>query len=82
MDFRLIDDVVRFMDSIGLNNNYDQFILAGASLGFTQTEYPEWGSTLIDHMCIGQQLHHFRNIIFIDHEDCGAYKKFFPDMKP
>lgn len=23
MDFRLVDDTVRFMDSIGLNNNYD-----------------------------------------------------------
>jgi hypothetical protein len=36
MDFRLVDDLVYFMDSIGLNNNYDQFVLAGGSLGFTQ----------------------------------------------
>jgi hypothetical protein len=32
MDFRLIDDM-------GYNNNYDQFVLAEASLGFTQGKY-------------------------------------------
>lgn len=81
MDFRLIDDIVNFMDSEGYNNNYDQFILAGSSLGFTQTKFPHWGQTLMDHMGIGQDLHAFREIIFIDHLDCGAFKKFFPEIK-
>jgi hypothetical protein len=36
MDFRLIDDSTYFMDSLGYNNNYDSFVLAGSSLGFTQ----------------------------------------------
>lgn len=40
MDFRLVDDCVHFMNSIGYNNNYDQFVLAGASLGFSQDKYP------------------------------------------
>ena len=40
MDFRLCDDIVKFMNEKGWNNNYDQFVLAGASLGFTQTRYP------------------------------------------
>jgi hypothetical protein len=43
MDFRLIDDMVHFMNNLGYNNNYDQFTLAGASLGFTQEKYPHWG---------------------------------------
>ena len=43
MDFRLIDDMVYFMNGKGYNNNYDQFTLAGASLGFTQDKYPHWG---------------------------------------
>ncbi len=63
MDFRLVDDVTHFMDKIGHNNNYDQFVLAGASLGFTQDKYPEWGKSLLDHMSIGQSLHHFRFIV-------------------
>jgi hypothetical protein len=29
MDFRLLDDIVHFMNDKGYNNNYDQYILAG-----------------------------------------------------
>jgi hypothetical protein len=60
MDFRLVDDTVNFLDSLGLINNYDQFVLAGSSLGFTQDKYPQWGQSLLDHMAIGMSLHHFR----------------------
>lgn len=81
MDFRLLDDIVRAMDSMGYNNNYDQFILAGSSLGLTQTKFEHWGKTAIDHMEIGKQLHHFREIIIFDHMECGAYKKFYPDIQ-
>lgn len=60
MDFRLVDDTVYFMDGQGYNNNYDQFVLAGSSLGFTQQKYPHWGESLLDHMSIGLSLHGFR----------------------
>jgi len=33
MDLRLLDDIVRFLEHDNLTNRYDQFILAGASLG-------------------------------------------------
>lgn len=78
MDFRLLDDIVKVMDEMGYNNNYDQFIVAGSSLGFIQDKFPHWGQTVMDHMEIGLSLHQFRNIIIIDHEDCGAFKKFMP----
>ncbi len=81
MDFRLIDDLVRAMEKLGYNNNYDQFIVAGASLGLTQKKYPQWGQTALDHMGIGKDLHHFREIIIFDDMDCRAYKKFHPEMK-
>ena len=81
MDFRLLDDIVRAMDKMGYNNNYDQFIVAGASLGFCQSKYPHWRQTVMDHLEIGLGLHQFRQFIFIDHLDCGAYKKFFPEIK-
>ena len=42
MDFRLIDDAVNYLDAQGYNNNYDEFILAGASLGYNQTTYSAW----------------------------------------
>ena len=81
MDFRLIDDACRAMDNMGYNNNYDQFIVAGASLGLCQTKYPHWGKTVMDHFEIGLALHNFREFIFIDHMDCGAYKKFYPEIR-
>ena len=81
MDFRLIDDMVHAMNHLDYNNNYDQFILAGASLGLTQDKFPHWGQAALDHMEIGKQLHQFREIIIFDHMDCGAYKKFHPEMK-
>ena len=59
MDFRLIDDSVYFMDSLGYNNNYDAFVVAGSSLGFTQTSYPHWGQTVLDHMNLGEKFHKF-----------------------
>jgi len=80
MDFRLLDDIVRAMDRLGYNNNYDQFIVAGSSLGVVQDKFPHWGKTCIEHMEIGLKLHDFRKVMVIDHEDCGAYKKFFPEL--
>ena len=80
MDFRLLDDIVMAMDKLGYNNNYDQFIVAGSSLGVCQDKFPHWGKSCLDHMEIGLKLHDFRKIMVIDHEDCGAYKKFFPEL--
>ena len=80
MDFRLLDDICRAMDNMGYNNDYDQFIIAGASLGFCQTKYPHWRQTVMDHLEIGLNLHKFRQFIFIDHIDCGAFKKFYPEI--
>lgn len=31
-------------------------------------------------MSIGLELHHFREFIFLDHRDCGAFKKFYPEV--
>lgn len=29
---------------------------------------------------MGLELHHVRDVTFIDHLDCGAYKKFYPEV--
>jgi carbonic anhydrase len=77
MDFRLIDDAVNYLNSKGYNNNYDEFILAGASLGYNQTVYSSWAETLDTHIELAEKLHHITEIIVIDHMDCGAYKIFY-----
>lgn len=77
MDFRLIDDAVKYLDSIGYNNNYDEFILAGASLGYNQTKYDTWAETLNNHIELAESLHEIKEIIVIDHISCGAYKLLY-----
>jgi len=81
MDFRLIDDAVYFLDSKGYNNNYDEIILAGASLGYNQTKYNSWKKTVDDHINLAKKLHHIKDIIVIDHMDCGAYKLIYNKPK-
>lgn len=79
MDFRLIDDAVRYLNKTGYNNNYDQFILAGSTLGYNQSKYNDWISTLDAHIKLSIQLHKINEVIFIDHMDCGAYKMFYKE---
>lgn len=78
MDFRLFNDVHRIMKNKGLSVNYDQFVLAGVSLGFCQKKYLGWGKSLLDHINISLKLHKITKIILLDHLDCGAYKTFCP----
>ena len=77
MDFRLIDDAVLFFNSIGLNNNYDEFVLSGASLGYNQTVYSAWAETFDKHIELAEQLHDITDVIVLDHMQCGAYKIFY-----
>ena len=77
IDFRLIDDEVYYFNKMGYANNYDKFILAGASLGYNQTKYPEWGQTLNTHIEVAIKLHKIDEIIVLEHMGCGAYKIFY-----
>lgn len=77
MDFRLIDDVDRWMAQLGYTNDYDDFILAGASLGYNQTEYPVWKQVYETHLELARRLHHIEEVAIIDHMNCGAYRLFY-----
>ena len=81
MDFRLFNDTNRHLKERGYNVNYDQFVLAGVSLGFVQQKYPGWGKSLLDHIGISIKLHKITKVILLDHLDCGAYKTFCPGLK-
>ncbi len=76
MDYRLVDDIVRYMDGRGLTNNYDHVVLAGASLGAV-SEKLNWGKTFWDHLEVAIKLHHIKKVIVLDHKDCGAYRVVF-----
>ncbi len=74
MDYRLMDDVARYMDGRELNDKYDHVVLAGGALGVTSGKYPAWTQTFWDHVGLALQLHQVKRVVVIDHRDCGAYK--------
>lgn len=76
MDFRLVDDIVRYMDGRGMTNQYDHVVLAGASLGAV-SEKLDWSKTFWDHLDVAIKLHHITKVIVLDHKDCGAYRVVF-----
>jgi len=86
IDYRLMDEVVIALNQLGFNNLYDQFILAGASLGFNYGTVDSslvplsdnyWQQTFYDNVDIAISLHHIKQIFLIDHCDCGAYEAFY-----
>ena len=80
MDFRLVDDLVKFMDGKGLTNEYDHIVLAGASAGATSDKFAGWHETFWSHLKVAIDLHKVTKVMVIDHRDCGAYKiAFGPD---
>jgi len=75
MDFRLMDDVERYMSADRkLANSYDHIVLAGASLGAITSKYPAWNKTFWQHLDIAIKLDSIHKVIVMDHRDCGAYK--------
>jgi carbonic anhydrase len=74
MDFRLMDNVERYMTGRGLRDKYDHIVLAGASLGAVTDKFPAWNKTFWEHLGVAIDLHHVNKVIVMDHRDCGAYK--------
>jgi carbonic anhydrase len=74
MDLRLLDDIVRFMHRDNLTNRYDQFILAGSSLGANR--HSSWNDVLFQHIETAVELHGIKDVYILEHRHCGAYEKF------
>ena len=74
MDYRLVDDALNYFHGRGLTNKYDHVVLAGASAGALGKLGPDWASTFWKHVDTAIQLHHVKELIVVDHRDCGAFK--------
>ncbi|ALN41773.1 hypothetical protein ASQ44_07275 [Rickettsia rhipicephali] len=74
VDFRLIDETDKLMKQLGLEDNFDKVSLPGASLALVNDKYTYWGKTIEDTIEILQELHNIKQIVFLDHRECGAYK--------
>ena len=74
MDFRFVDDVTHLMNCNGNRNNYDKFILAGASLGYNGIPgYKNWIQSFDQTVELAHKLHKISEITIIDHLNCGAF---------
>lgn len=86
MDQRLLDDTVRFMNSMNLQNRYDQLTVAGGAMGINRLGTPVqnprafWKELFTDHLAAAIDTLHrpIKDIFLVDHLDCGAYKYLFP----
>ena len=74
IDFRLIADTARLMDNMGYKNDYDNFVLPGASAGVMNNA---WTKTFDDTVDIAVALHKIKKVIVIDHMDCGYYRALY-----
>ena len=74
MDFRLRDNMACQLNLKGYENNYNEVIAAGCSLGYNGLlDYTGWDVFVDEHIDLGYQLHTISEIIIVDHERCGAY---------
>jgi hypothetical protein len=74
IDFRFVDDLSFYQNKKGKVNNYDQFILAGSSLGYNGIpDYENWKLCCDQHIELAYQLHHIYEVDLFDHLNCGAY---------
>ncbi|CAH6421437.1 Hypothetical protein KVN_LOCUS265 [uncultured virus] len=80
IDYRFIDYTSQLLEDSYLNKDYDFTTLAGASLGFNQKKFNCWRKTFIDLVKLAIELHDIKEIIVIDHMDCGAYALIYPDI--
>lgn len=89
MDQRLLDDTVRFMNGLNLQNRYDQIALAGGAMGVhrlpASPSCPSatWWTVFTAHLSTAiNELHRpIKDVFLLDHLDCGAYKVLYPDPK-
>jgi carbonic anhydrase len=80
MDYRFINETIDYLYN-NVSSNFDYFVLAGSSLGYNQSikhDTPDdWSKTFEEHIDLAIELHDIKEIIVIDHMDCGYYKAVY-----
>lgn len=80
IDYRFVEDTVRLVERVEKCSCTDSFSLAGSSLG--TNEFPVWNKVFKQHLVIAEELHSIKNVIFVEHMDCGAYKIIYGPLPP
>lgn len=89
MDYRYVEATVNFLYGRNDANDFNYFVLAGASLGYNESKTkayssvtnefvsPTWYQAYEDHIKLSVLLHNITEIVVIDHMDCGYYKAIY-----
>lgn len=73
MDFRFQNKTQKFIERKGWLGECDEIILAGASRDLVKPIKPYHKISLLRQLKLSIQLHDPKEIIIIDHQDCGGY---------
>jgi carbonic anhydrase len=79
IDPRMKTPVRNYALKQGLEDNYSQFVFAGAAIGAVAPKFETWHETFWDNLAITMELHSIKRLIAIDHRDCGAAKVAYGD---
>ncbi|CAH0224158.1 hypothetical protein [Roseomonas sp. CECT 9278] len=72
IDPRLTDDTTFLMAALGRTDRYSEMRIAGAALAAVDPARPAWNTALWENLAASRQLHGVREVIFVNHRDCGA----------
>lgn len=73
MDFRLVAETKKYLESLGLAGQYDLLCVAGSTKEIAQPPGESARKFLLKNIGISHNLHQARQMILIHHSDCGAY---------
>jgi len=82
IDFRFGKAIKRYMEEKELLNDCDIVALAGATKGLSSPVGAEETEVLMGQIDISKKLHNMKEVILMNHMDCGAYggHKAFPSI--
>jgi hypothetical protein len=72
IDPRLTDDTTYLLATLGRTNRYSEMRIAGAALAAVDENRPGWNTALWENLAASRQLHGVKQVVFINHRDCGA----------
>lgn len=75
IDFRFIHEIVHFMKSLGLIDDYDDVAAAGAAKNLADPYDEHDREFILRQVEISKKLHGIKQVVVINHLDCGAYGK-------
>ena len=79
MDFRLGEPIYNFAKEQGISKDYDLIAMAGGIKNLVKPNNLTDVDLMFKQIDVSANLHSVKNVIIVNHEDCGAYggKKAF-----